>query len=184
MSRLCIAHCNQSHDYIVLEIWVSREFRWCLLHENLPFQYCNHVIDCSVECAIGARNLKPLCCMHAHITTVSMHLICIHTFVSCNVNLSSRIFLTPSCLMLKAAILSPSQADNCWVSSMPVSASCRHCTAGSPILVYSSPLLLSPSQLQQLYGNEYIITVCSYRSETLPMYSCNNKNLLAISLTF
>ena len=24
--------------------------------ENLSFQYCNHFIDCSVQCAVGTRN--------------------------------------------------------------------------------------------------------------------------------
>ena len=27
-----------------------------IAHEDLPFQHCNHVIDCSVRCTIGTRD--------------------------------------------------------------------------------------------------------------------------------
>ena len=58
-----IAHCTlQSITW--LQYWkcgVLLEFWWCMAHENPPFQYCNHVIACRVQCAIGTRNPKPLC---------------------------------------------------------------------------------------------------------------------------
>ena len=28
---------------------------WCEVCDNLPFHYCNHMIHCSVQCAIGTR---------------------------------------------------------------------------------------------------------------------------------
>ena len=62
----------------------------------------------------------------------------IHTSVSGVAKSSSSIFLSPSCWMLKAAILSPSQADICWLSSTPLSTS-RHRTVDS--LIFSIVLV-------------------------------------------
>ena len=48
-----------NHEIKVLEesqCGVSREFKWTVIHENMLFQYCNHVINCRVQCAIWTRN--------------------------------------------------------------------------------------------------------------------------------
>ena len=54
-----IAHCTvQALTWS--QCWnggVSHESRWCIVSENQLFHYCNHMIDCSVQCAIGAVNL-------------------------------------------------------------------------------------------------------------------------------
>ena len=55
---LPIAHCTLQ-SLTGLKYWnggVPREFQWHTHVWTLPFQYFYHVSDCSVQCAIGARN--------------------------------------------------------------------------------------------------------------------------------
>ena len=53
--QLYIAHSNQ---YMITELegGFSRDSQQNTACENQPFQYCNHVLDCSVLCAIVTRN--------------------------------------------------------------------------------------------------------------------------------
>ena len=55
-----IAHCT-SQSFMWLQYWnrwFPRESRWHTACENLPYQYCILLIDCSVHCAIGTRNIE------------------------------------------------------------------------------------------------------------------------------
>ena len=72
-----IALCNQSPDYSGGNAeshticYCVRRYTVC---ENLLFQYCNHVIDCSVQCVIGTINSEtPVLCgrteLHGSLTT-------------------------------------------------------------------------------------------------------------------
>ena len=55
-SQVHIAHCNHSCDF---SIRTAEPYAWLHYwnsHDTPLFQYCNHVSDCSVQCAIGTEN--------------------------------------------------------------------------------------------------------------------------------
>ena len=49
-------HCALHTAIRILEQWsLTRAILHQNTHKNPPFQYCNHVSDCSMHCAIGTR---------------------------------------------------------------------------------------------------------------------------------
>ena len=56
LSRLRIAHCNQSINHMKCGSRVLHDFWWHMAHENPPSSSaCNHVIDWSAQCTIAIR---------------------------------------------------------------------------------------------------------------------------------